>query len=105
MRFKVAHYPASASRAALCHSSVDNSFATGIGRRLDGWPNTDLNVGAIVALSPAFDGTNLLSLDRFSLPIIIVNHYHRQFQLNLTRQQRADFVEFLKSLFLNSVSA
>src|SRR5262249_3439345 len=38
---------------ALCHSNVDNSFATGIGRRLDGWANRDLNVGAIVALSPA----------------------------------------------------
>ena len=79
---------------ALCHSSVDNSFATGIGRRLDGWANTDLNVGAIVALSPAldeatktefnawglgkydprhhaFDGTNLRSLNRFTLPIVI----------------------------------
>jgi mono/diheme cytochrome c family protein len=38
---------------ALCHSTVDNSFAPGIGHRLDGWPNHDLNVGAIVALSPA----------------------------------------------------
>jgi cytochrome c553 len=38
---------------ALCHSTVDNSFAAGIGHRLDGWPNRDLNVGAIVALSPA----------------------------------------------------
>jgi mono/diheme cytochrome c family protein len=38
---------------ALCHSTVDNSFAAGIGRRLDGYPNRDLNVGAIVALSPA----------------------------------------------------
>jgi mono/diheme cytochrome c family protein len=38
---------------ALCHSKVDDSFAPGIGHRLDGWPNTDLNVGAIVALSPA----------------------------------------------------
>ena len=37
---------------ALCHSTVDNSFAPGIGHRLDGWPNRDLNVGAIVALSP-----------------------------------------------------
>jgi cytochrome c5 len=37
---------------ALCHSTVDNSFAPGIGRRLDGWPNRDLNVGAIVSLSP-----------------------------------------------------
>ena len=40
---------------ALCHSSVDNSFAPGIGHRLDGWANTSLNVGAIVALSPALD--------------------------------------------------
>jgi mono/diheme cytochrome c family protein len=38
---------------ALCHSTVDNSLAPGIGRRLDGYPNRDLNVGAIVALSPA----------------------------------------------------
>lgn len=38
---------------ALCHSTVNNSVAPGVGRRLDGWPNRDLNVGAIVALSPA----------------------------------------------------
>jgi mono/diheme cytochrome c family protein len=38
---------------ALCHSTVDNSFSKGIGRRKDGWPNGDLNVGAIIALSPA----------------------------------------------------
>jgi len=37
---------------AVCHSTVDNSFAPGIGRRLDGWPNQDLNVGAIVAAAP-----------------------------------------------------
>ena len=40
---------------ALCHSTVDDSFAPGVGKRLDGWPNRDLNVGAIVALSPALD--------------------------------------------------
>jgi hypothetical protein len=39
-------------QCALCHSTVDNSFAPGIGHRLDGWPNRDLNVGAIVALAP-----------------------------------------------------
>lgn len=37
---------------ALCHSTVDNSFSAGIGKRLDGWPNRDLNPGAIIALSP-----------------------------------------------------
>ncbi|MGE5339371.1 MAG: hypothetical protein ACM3PU_16200 [Gemmatimonadota bacterium] len=40
---------------ALCHSTVDDSFAPGIGKRLDGWPNHDLNPGAIIALSPALD--------------------------------------------------
>jgi cytochrome c2 len=38
---------------ALCHSTVDDAFAPGIGHRLDGWPNRTLNVGAIIALSPA----------------------------------------------------
>jgi mono/diheme cytochrome c family protein len=39
-------------QCALCHSTVDNSFAPGIGHRLDGWPNRDLNVGAIINLAP-----------------------------------------------------
>jgi mono/diheme cytochrome c family protein len=79
---------------ALCHSSVDNSLTAGIGRRLDGWAATDLNVGAIVALSPAldeatraefngwgpgkydprhhaFDGTSIVPLNSPSLPIVI----------------------------------
>ena len=38
---------------AICHSTVNNSVQPGIGQRLDGWPNRELNVGAIVALSPA----------------------------------------------------
>ena len=37
---------------AFCHATVDDSFAKGIGRRLDGWPNRDLDVGAIVAIAP-----------------------------------------------------
>jgi hypothetical protein len=37
---------------ALCHSTVDDSFAPGIGRRLDGWPNRDRNVGGIIAAAP-----------------------------------------------------
>ena len=52
-------------QCALCHSTVDDSHpslcagavtpnpGTGcVGRRLDGWANRDLNVGAIVALAP-----------------------------------------------------
>src|SRR5437588_515052 len=38
---------------AFCHSTVDDAFSKGIGHRKDGWPNHDLNVGAIIALSPA----------------------------------------------------
>jgi hypothetical protein len=49
---------------AICHSTVDNSFAPGIGRRLDGWPNRDLNVGAIVSLAPNKKPiTDLLKVD------------------------------------------
>lgn len=40
---------------ALCHSTVDNSFSPGIGKRLDGHPNRDLNPGLIISLSPALD--------------------------------------------------
>ncbi len=39
-------------QCAICHSTVDNSFARGIGRRLDGWPNRDLDIGAIASLAP-----------------------------------------------------
>jgi hypothetical protein len=39
-------------QCAVCHSTVDNSLAPGIGHRLDGWANRDLNVGAIIALAP-----------------------------------------------------
>ena len=49
---------------ALCHSTVDDSFARGIGHRLDGWPNRDLNVGAIIALSPDLSAVDsLLGVD------------------------------------------
>jgi hypothetical protein len=77
---------------ALCHSTVDNSLAAGIGKRLDGWANTSLNVGAIIALSPAiadkspyqswgpgkfdprfhiFDGKNSIEMNSPTLPVVI----------------------------------
>ena len=49
---KTGHIASMGIQCALCHSTVDNSFAPGIGRRLDGWANRDLNVGAIIALAP-----------------------------------------------------
>jgi hypothetical protein len=39
-------------QCALCHSTVDNSVTTGVGRRLDGWANRDLDIGAIISLAP-----------------------------------------------------
>ena len=83
---------------ALCHSTVDNSLAPGIGRRLDGWPNRTLNVGAIVAMSPAltaaqkepftkwgpgkydprfhaFDGNTFIPLNSPTLPVVIPPAY------------------------------
>jgi hypothetical protein len=84
---------------ALCHSTVDDSAGPGIGRRLDGWPNLDLNVGAIVGLSKspavapflpefaewgpgkydarhhAFDGTKLILRHEPSIPVVIPPAY------------------------------
>jgi hypothetical protein len=79
---------------ALCHSTVDNSFADGIGKRLDGWPNRSLNVGVILGLSSelpdalkeefgkwgpgkydprhhVFDGSNIIPRHDPSLPVLI----------------------------------
>ena len=51
-------------QCAFCHSTVDDSFAPGIGKRLDGWANRDLNVGAIVSLAPNLKPfTDLLGVD------------------------------------------
>jgi hypothetical protein len=51
-------------QCAICHSTVDDSLAPGIGHRLDGWPNRDLNVGAITALAPDLKVvTELLGVD------------------------------------------
>ncbi len=49
---------------AICHSNVDDAFSAGIGHRLDGYPNSDLNVGAIVSLAPDKKAiTGLLGVD------------------------------------------
>jgi hypothetical protein len=57
---------------AACHSTVDNSFAPGIGHRLDGWPNRDLNVGAIVEAAPNHKPiTSLLGVDDATLDKVL----------------------------------
>ena len=57
---------------ALCHSTVDNSFAPGIGERLDGWANRDLNVGAIIALAPNLQPiANLLGVSQDTVRTVL----------------------------------
>jgi cytochrome c553 len=69
---------------ALCHSTVDNSVIPNVGRRLDGWPNRDLNVGAIIALSDAlpdapyntwgpgmYDPRYNFNTDKPSIPVVL----------------------------------
>jgi hypothetical protein len=59
---------------AFCHSTVDDSFAPGIGRRLDGWPNRDLNVGAIVSLAPNKKPfTDLLGVDEATVNTVLAS--------------------------------
>ena len=61
-------------QCAFCHSSVDNSFAPGIGRRLDGWANRDLNVGAIVSLAPNLKPfTDLLGVDEATVRKVLAS--------------------------------
>ena len=59
-------------QCALCHSTVDNAFAPGIGHRLDGWANRDLNVGAIVNLSPDLTPVaNVLGVDQATVRTVL----------------------------------
>jgi len=59
---------------AVCHSTVDNSFAKGIGRRLDGWPNRDLNVGAVISLAPNLKPvTDLLGADEATVKKVLAS--------------------------------
>ena len=57
---------------ALCHSTVDNSFAFGVGHRLDGWANRDLDVGKIVAAAPNLSPfANLLGVSQDTVRAVL----------------------------------
>ena len=59
-------------QCALCHSTVDNALAPGIGHRLDGWANRDLNVGAIIAAAPNLQPiADLLSTDQATVRMVL----------------------------------
>ena len=61
-------------QCALCHSVVDDSFAPGIGRRLDGWANRDLNVGAIIGFAPNLQPfVDLLGIDLATVKAVLAS--------------------------------
>jgi hypothetical protein len=77
-------------QCALCHSTVDNSFAPGIGKRLDGWANRDLNVGAIVSLAPNLKPfTDLLGVDVATVKQVLASWGPGRFDAELDKDGKA----------------
>ena len=77
-------------QCAFCHSTVDNSFAPGIGHRLDGWAARDLNVGAIVDLSPNLKPfTDLLGVDVGTVHKVLQNWGPGKFDAELILDGKA----------------
>jgi hypothetical protein len=77
-------------QCSFCHSTVDNSFAPGIGKRLDGWPNRDLNVGAIVSLAPNLAPfTDLLDVDVATVKKVLASWGPGRFDAELDKDGKA----------------
>lgn len=75
---------------ALCHSRVDDSLAPGIGRRLDGWANRDLNVGAIVSLAPNLAPlAELLGVDQATVRAVLQSWGPGRFDAELALDGKA----------------
>jgi hypothetical protein len=75
---------------AFCHSIVDDSFAPGIGRRLDGWPNQDLDVGKIVSLAPSLKPfTALLGVDEATVKKVLLSWGPGKFDAELAMDGKA----------------
>jgi hypothetical protein len=78
------------TQCALCHSSVDNSFAPGIGKRLDGWANRDLNVGVILSLAPNLRPfTDLLGVDEATVKKVLTSWGPGRFDAVLDKDGKA----------------
>ena len=87
---KAGHLGSIGLTCAVCHSTVDNSFAPGIGRRLDGWPNRDLNVGAIVSLAPNKKPlTDLLQVDEATVGKVLASWGPGKFDAELFMDGKA----------------
>jgi hypothetical protein len=77
-------------QCALCHSTVDDSFMPGIGKRLDGWPNRDLDVGAIIAMSPDLTPfTRLLDTDAATVKQVLMSWGPGKFDAELILDGKA----------------
>jgi hypothetical protein len=77
-------------QCALCHSTVDDSFAPGIGKRLDGWAARDLNVGAIVSLAPSLKPfTDLLGVDVATVKKVLASWGPGRFDAELDKDGKA----------------
>jgi hypothetical protein len=77
-------------RCAVCHSTVDDSFASGIGKRRDGWANRDLNVGAIISLAPNLKPfTDLLGVDEATLKKVLSTWGPGRFDAELDKDGEA----------------
>ena len=77
-------------QCAFCHSTVDDALAPGIGRRLDGWANRDLNVGAIVALAPNLKPfTDLLGVDVATVKKVLASWGPGRFDAELDKDGKA----------------
>jgi hypothetical protein len=77
-------------QCALCHSTVDDSFAPGIGKRLDGWANRDLNVGAIVGLAPNVKPfTDMLGVDAATVKKVLDSWGPGRFDAMLDKDGKA----------------
>jgi hypothetical protein len=77
-------------QCSFCHSTVDDSFAPGIGKRLDGWPNRDLNVGAIVSLAPNLKPfTDLLGVDTDTVKKVLATWGPGRFDAELDKDGKA----------------
>jgi hypothetical protein len=75
---------------ALCHSTVDDSVAPGIGERLDGWANRDLNVGAIVAAAPNLAPfATLLGVDEATVRTVLLSWGPGKFDAELILDGKA----------------
>ena len=77
-------------QCALCHSTVDDALAAGIGHRLDGWPNTDLDIGAVVALAPTLKPyVDLLGVDEATVRRVLASWGPGKFDAQLTLDGKA----------------